>query len=297
MDPKNSKKLVDKKIENYWAPVDLYVGGAEHATRHLIYARFWHKFLYDIGAVSTKEPFKKLQHVGLIMAEDGRKMSKRWGNVVNPDEIVKTYGADTLRVYEMFMGPFDQAIAWNTNSMVGSRRFIEKVWKFYNGGKVNLKSKSLEIPVILHKTIKKVTEDIADMRYNTSISSMMIALNELETATEINKDTAENFIKLFAPFAPHIADEIWTSILKNKKSIHLSDWPKFDEAKIGESKITLSVQVNGKVRDTIELDKNTPESAVKDMVLKLPNTSKWLEGKEIKKFIYIPGRVISIVTN
>ncbi len=279
MDPKNGKSLVDPKKEKYWNEVDFYVGGAEHATRHLIYARFWHKFLHDIGVVSTNEPFKKLQSVGLIMGEDGRKMSKRFGNVVNPDDIVATYGADTMRVYEMFMGPFDQAIAWNTDGMLGARRFIERLWKSQeniSAGEVSADSLVRSAPTtrssadtslapisaLLHKTIKKVTEDIADMRFNTAISSLMILQNAFDKEVFVSCEDFEDFLKLVAPFAPHVSEEIWHA-LGNKKSVHISEWPRWDEKLIKDEKVKMAVQINGKVRGIIEIAADAEEERLK----------------------------------
>ncbi|MFA6459476.1 MAG: class I tRNA ligase family protein [Candidatus Paceibacterota bacterium] len=291
MDPKNKKKLVDPKKEKFWAPVDLYVGGAEHATRHLIYARFWHKFLYDIGVVTTLEPFTKLQNVGLIMGEDGRKMSKRFGNVVNPDEIVKTYGADTLRVYEMFMGPFDQQISWSTASMIGSRRFIERVWKLSE--KIG-KSDPLADRII-HKTIKKVTADIQNLRFNTAISALMIATNELEKMEAISKEHFEIILKLLAPFAPHITEEVWSSVLKNKKSIHVSDWPHFDPSLVVEDEINMVVQVGGRVRASFRIAPGESEEKIKETALALPEVKKWIGDSAIKKVIVVKGKLVSVV--
>jgi leucyl-tRNA synthetase len=293
MDPKNDKNLVDKDKEKYWNSVDLYVGGAEHATRHLIYARFWHRFLYDIGVVSTKEPFKKLQHVGLIMGEDGRKMSKRFGNVVNPDDIVGTYGADTMRLYECFMGPFDQQVAWSTGGIMGSRRFIERVWKL--GEKISKKeSLSKEAETNLHKTIQKVTDDITSMRFNTAISTLMIALNEFEKSPAISREQYEMFLKIIAPFAPHMSEEVWTS-LGNKKSIHLSVWPVSDKSKTVESVVKIGVQVSGRVRGVIEVEIEAIESRVVEIAKANPEINKWIEDKKIVKIIYVPGKILNLV--
>jgi len=293
MDPKNSKVLVDKKKEKYWAPVDVYVGGAEHATRHLIYARFWHKFLYDIGVVSTIEPFIKLQHVGLIMGEDGRKMSKRFGNVVNPDDVVKNYGADSMRLYEMFMGPFDQQIAWSTSSISGVRRFIEKVWRLE--GKVKRqKAKVKSTEVIIHKMIKKVTEDIEAMRFNTAISAMMIAVNELEKVESIDRKQYEIILQLLAPFAPHFTEELWNN-LGNKKSIHIAPWPKFDSSLIIDDEVTIMVQVNGKVRGSFLIFANTEDAILEDKAKNLDEVKKWLDGKKVVKVIVVPKRLVNIV--
>jgi leucyl-tRNA synthetase len=289
-DPKNDKALVDLEKEKYWSPVDLYVGGAEHATRHLIYARFWHKFLYDIGAVSTIEPFTRLQSVGLIMGEDGRKMSKRFGNIVNPDDIVKTYGADTMRLYEMFMGPFDQQISWNTSSMVGARRFIERVWK--------LREKAAEVGAsdrIIHKTVKKVTEDIENLRFNTAISALMIALNELDKGKSIARKDFESYLKLLAPFAPHVAEELWIS-LGNKKSIHVSEWPKFDPAMVKDSNASIVVQINGRVRGSFESERGKGKEWLENTAKTLPEAKKWLEGKKIKRIVVVPDKLVNVVT-
>jgi len=292
MDPKNKKMLVDPKIEKYWSPVDVYVGGTEHATRHLIYARFWHKFLYDIGVVSQSEPFTQLRNQGLIMGPDGQKMSKRFGNVVNPDDIVKLYGADTLRVYEMFMGPFDQAISWSTDNMIGSRRFIERVWRLKNKvvKKAELKK---ETESLFHKTIKKVGEDIQEFSHNTAVSSMMILLNALEAEENVDKDTYEKLLLLLAPFTPHIADELWSQ-LGHKKSIHIEKWPLFDEVKLVNDSFKITIQINGKFRGVLET--NNPEEAfVLKAIMEKVEIQKHLEGKEIVKQIYVKNRLVNFV--
>jgi leucyl-tRNA synthetase len=308
MDPHNSKALVDKKVEKYWNSVDLYVGGAEHATRHLIYARFWHKFLYDIGAVSTNEPFTRLQHVGLITAGDGRKMSKRWGNVVNPDDVIKTFGADTLRLYEMFMGPFDQAVAWSEEAIVGPRRFLERVWKL--GERVsenkNFARSSLpgvpggshtdqnfHIPKLLNKTIKKVTEDIAAMRFNTAVSSLMILVNEMEKGS-VRKEDYKKFLQILAPFAPHITEELW-SLLGEKKSINLSEWPKWDTSLIEDAEVKIVIQVNGKVRAEMMVAVGESEEEIKQKALQNNSILKYTSGQNIKRVVYVKGRLINIV--
>jgi leucyl-tRNA synthetase/FMN phosphatase YigB (HAD superfamily) len=300
MDTQNRKQLVDSDKEKYWAPVDMYVGGAEHATRHLIYARFWHKFLYDIGVVSTVEPFYKLQPVGLIMGEDGRKMSKRFGNVINPDQIANQFGADTLRIYEMFMGPFDQQISWSTDSIVGCRRFIEKVWRLQEKV-ITAKSKSKNSHVdddnvirLINRTIKKVGEDILEMRFNTAISALMIAVNEIEKKDNISKDNFEKIIKLIAPFAPHMTDVIWRS-MGNKKSIHVSTWPEYDASKIDNEDVVIVVQVNGKVRGNFTTNKSTSSSELENMAKNMPELKKWISGKEIIKVIVIPAKLVNIV--
>jgi leucyl-tRNA synthetase len=297
MDPHNQDKLVDSAKEHYWAPVDLYVGGAEHATRHLIYARFWHKFLYDIGVVSTSEPFTKLQNVGLIMGEDGRKMSKRFGNVINPDDIVKTYGADTLRIYEMFMGPFDQQITWNTSSIIGTRRFIERVWRLIT----THTSSSAHIPNdantrMLHKAIRKVTEDIEGLRFNTAISTLMITVNELEKSEGISSDDARILLQILAPFAPHVTEELW-ALLGSASSIHTSSWPTHNPLFLTEDTVTVVVQVNGKMRASFVGPMNMSRDELEKKARESPGVLKWLEGKLIQKIVVVPHKLVNIVVN
>ncbi|KKW10862.1 MAG: Leucine-tRNA ligase [Parcubacteria group bacterium GW2011_GWA2_49_9] len=276
-------------------PVDMYVGGAEHATRHLIYARFWHKFLFDIGVVSTEEPFQRLQNVGLILASDGRKMSKRFGNVVNPDEIVERFGADSLRVYEMFMGPFNQAIAWNTDSLVGARRFLERVWKLREKiSSLKIKDGGLRIQPLLHQTIKKVGDDIEAFRFNTAVSSLMILLNALEKEESVSTETCKTVITLLAPFAPHLSEELWAH-LGYKKSIHLEKWPEYDEKIAISSPITIIVQVNGKTRGSFITQRGDSEEQLKTSSFSLSSVQKWLEGKTVKKTIVVPDRLVNIV--
>jgi leucyl-tRNA synthetase len=298
IDPRNQNALVDKKKEKYWSPVDMYVGGAEHATRHLIYARFWHKFLFDIGVVNYSEPFLKLQSVGLIMAEDGRKMSKRWGNVINPDDIVSLYGADTLRVYEMFMGPFDQSSVWSTESIIGPRRFLEKIWKLSEKMKIeNRESKietSIKIQTIYHQTIKRISENIEDFKFNTAISGMMIFLNELEKEETIERGIFEGFLKLLTPFAPHIAEELWHD-LGHDTFIYNEAWPKYNPAKIVNDTMTIAVQINGKLRATFDIGSKMTEDSVKEQALGLGDVKKWVGENEPKKVIYVKGKLVSIV--
>jgi leucyl-tRNA synthetase len=290
IDPQNASEIVDKKKEKEWSPVDMYVGGAEHATRHLIYARFWHKFLFDIGAVNYDEPFSRVQNVGLILAEDGNKMSKRFGNVINPDDIVERWGADTLRVYEMFMGPFDNAVAWSTDSMVGARRFVEKIWRISE----NLKEDDVvELDVILNRTIKKVTEDIEEFKFNTAISAMMILSNEIEKYG-IGKRQFEGFLKIFAPFAPHIAEELWHNV-GNDNFIHLSEWPRFDEKILEAEMLTLAVQINSRTRGLIEVSRDASEAEVLELVMKDEKILKHLGGKSPVRVIYVAGRILNIV--
>jgi len=313
IDPKNKKALAGNKKEKYWmgadlprhtiGGVDIYVGGTEHATRHLIYARFWHKFLYDIGVVGGKEPFAGLKNQGLIMGNDGRKMSKRWGNIVNPDDVIKEYGADSLRLYEMFMGPFDQPILWDTRNIIGVKRFLERVWKLQSKVIKSIKSKeNVKLERLIHQTIKKVTEDVENFHFNTAISALMILLNEMEkpACRQGREDSldAENYkllIKLLSPFAPHIAEELWRE-LGGKKSIHLEDWPIFDDFKTIENSFKLVVQIDGKARDFFEVPAGISEDEAKALTLKRENVKKWIGDKHIEKTIYVPNKIISIVT-
>lgn len=315
-DPKNKKEFANKKLLKYWTPVDWYNGGMEHVTLHLLYSRFWHKFLYDLKLVPTKEPYKKRTAHGMILAEDGEKMSKSRGNVINPDEIVKLYGADTLRIYEMFIGPFDQTVVWSTKSIIGSRRFLEKVWRIGqrvsssnafsqvlgrgewesvpDHSKKHMGSEtSKEYLSLLHKTIKKVSEDIENMNFNTAISSMMILVNEMEKSQVSAKDF-KMFLQIFAPFAPHITEELWDQ-LKGKGSIHTNPWPKWDKKKIIEDKVKIVVQVNGKVRAEIIVSSSSDEKEVENIALKEENIKIWLGDKEIRRVIYVKNRLINIV--
>ncbi len=295
MDSKNKTRFVDAKKEKYWSPVDFYVGGAEHATRHLIYARFWHRFLYDEGFVSQPEPFKKLQHVGLIMGEDGRKMSKRWGNVINPDDVVERFGADSLRVYEMFMGPFDQAISWNTDNLVGARRFIERVWRIQSkveSQKSKVGSKQFETE--LNQTIKKVTEDIAGFKFNTAISQLMIFANLLGKQEAIPESVFKAFIQLMAPFAPHISEELWNKTNGNG-SIHETAWPSYNKDAIKWAEVTVAVQVNGKTRGTIAISPDASEHEALDKSLASPKLAKWIGVNKPRKIVYVKGKILNIV--
>ncbi len=293
IDPKNSDALIDKAKDKKWSPVDLYVGGAEHATRHLIYARFWHKFLFDLGVVSYDEPFMRLQNVGLIQAEDGRKMSKRWGNVINPDDVIDKYGADTLRLYEMFMGPFDQPIAWSTDNMMGGRRFIERVWRLSE--RVS-KDSALpgEVETLLHQTIKKVGDDIEMFGFNTAISQLMICVGQLEKLETLPVAAYEIVLKLIAPFVPHVAEELWGE-LGHTTEIYHQTWPTFDPGKILSASMTIAVQVNGKLRDTVTLLRDANEEAVTTLALASSAIKKWTKCASPKRIIYVKGKIINII--
>ncbi len=291
-DAHNNKALVDKEKEKYWSPVDLYVGGAEHATRHLIYARFWHKFLFDIGAVNFDEPFTRLQHVGLILAEDGRKMSKRWNNVINPNDVVEEYGADAMRLYEMFMGPFGQPCAWSTKGVVGMRRFLERIWNLQEKLSNDEQEEVLQLQV--HQTIKKVTEDIEAMRFNTVIAKMMELANEWSRVEKVNRNLFLSFIKILSPFAPHLSDAIWHE-LGHKTFLVNESWPKYDPEKIKDKNIVLAVQINGKLRDTLDAPAGISEDDAQKLALASPKIQKWLEGKEPCKIIFVKDKLVSIV--
>ena len=281
-----------------WLPVDMYVGGTEHATRHLIYARFWHKFLFDIGVVSTPEPFARLKNQGLIMGEDGRKMGKRYGNVINPDDVVEKFGADTLRVYEMFMGPFEEGQAWSADNMVGSRRFLEKVWRIAERMKeVRLAAASLtsgaDVLRMLHQTIKKVTDDIENFKFNTAISQMMIAASAMETSG-ISRDDFKYFLIIFSPFAPHLAQELWEN-LGEHGFIYKSAWPQADETLAMKTVIRVAIQINGKVRDEMEVSAGITEAEIIPLALAREKVKLWISGKTTPKVLYVKGSLVSIV--
>jgi leucyl-tRNA synthetase len=296
-DPTNSKKFADSKELDYWfgknGGVNMYVGGAEHATGHLLYSRFWHKVLHDLGHVKSEEPFMKLRNQGMIGGADGRKMSKRWGNVVNPDDVVKQFGADTMRVYEAFVGPFESDLPWSTDGIVGSRRFIERIWRFQE--KVSDTAKTpVELQKSLHKTIKKVTDDIATFSFNTAVSAMMIFANELEKHESINVKDFKKFIQILAPFAPYITDELWNTF-GEKKSIHHATWPKFDPKLTVDDTFTIGIQINGKTRAEITISHDISQQELEKRVFAIADVQKWINNSEVKKFIYVKGRIINIV--
>jgi leucyl-tRNA synthetase len=293
MDPHNNNVFASKEAIDYWQDVDMYVGGAEHATGHLLYSRFWHKALFDLGFVTKPEPFKALRNQGMIGGTDGRKMSKRWGNVINPDDVVAQMGADTLRVYESFMGPFESHLPWSTDGIVGSRRFVERVYRFAMS-KVNENETPTEALKQLHKTIKKVRSDIDSFSFNTAIASMMICLNEFEKVESVNKNDFALYLQILAPFAPFITEELWNK-LGFEGSIHTSAWPNYIEALTIDDEITIGIQINGKVRGDILVGIDEDEELVKEKALSHENVMKWLEGKEPKKVIYVKGRIVSIV--
>ena len=291
-DPKNSEVFASQKAIKKWMPVDMYMGGAEHTVLHLMYARFFTKVLKKFDYIDFNEPFVKLRHQGMILAPDGRKMSKSLGNVVNPNELIEKYGADTLRLHEMFLGPLEDMKAWNSETIIGPYRFLERVWKLQE--KVSTTGVVGSAEVTLHKTIKKVGEDIEAFGFNTAISALMILLNDFEKLAVVPRDAFEKMILLLAPFAPHITEEIWHN-LGNEKSVHLELWPVYDPTKCVESEMVIAIQINGKVRETITVPRDTEEEVLRGMVLALPTVQKWVEGKVIEKIIVVPGRLVSIV--
>jgi len=293
-DPRNNKLLAAPKKLKYWLPVDWYNGGMEHTTLHLLYSRFWYKFLFDIGIAPQTEPYTRRTSHGIVLAEDGRKMSKSFGNVVNPDDIIKEYGADTLRIYELFMGPFGQAIAWSTQGVKGVYRFLEKVWQLSLECSEKEKS-SPRIIRAIHQLNKKIDEDLEATKFNTIIAGFMKFLNlGLENKKEVGKDTIEKMLLLLSPFASHISEELWQK-LGHKETIFKEKWPEYDRKLIKEEKITLVIQINGRVRDKIEVETDISEEEAKKLTLEREKVKKWTEGKLVKKTVFVPGRLINIV--
>ncbi|MNW33749.1 Leucine--tRNA ligase [compost metagenome] len=300
IDPHNDQELCSKEKQQEWLPVDLYIGGAEHAVLHLLYARFWHKVLYDLGVVSTKEPFHKLVNQGMILGTNNEKMSKSRGNVINPDEIVNEFGADTLRVYEMFMGPLEATKPWNANGVEGTHRFLSRVWRLFVGenGKLNDKiadqGGSDDFKRTWHKTIKKVTEDFEALRFNTAISQLMIFINEAYKTDVLPKAAAENFVQMLSPLAPHIAEELWER-LGHKDSVTYEPWPAYEEAWTIDSEVEIVVQVNGKIVDRTKISKDLDQAAMQEHSMNLPNVKQAVEGKTIRKVVAVPGKLVNIV--
>ena len=300
LSPKNDKAAWDKEEEEYWMPVDLYIGGAEHAVLHLLYSRFWHHVLYDLGLVSTKEPFRSLVNQGMILGEDNQKMSKARGNVVNPDDIVQEHGADTLRLYEMFMGPLEQVKPWQPRSVGGSHKFLSRVWKLFVGADGQLSKKvddtheDEKILKLLHQTIKKVTNDIENLRFHTAIAALMTLLNELSSVDKISKEVAETYVLLLSPFAPHIGEELW-EILGNANSLAYREWPQFNAALAKQDVVTIVVQVNGKVRAKLELEVDLDKEALLQAARESEKLSSYLSGRAIKKEIVVPNKLVNFV--
>ncbi len=301
LDPHNNTCLLDKEIEKYWGMPDIYIGGAEHAVLHLLYARFWHLFLYDIGIVSRPEPFKKLFHQGIILGEDGQKMSKSRGNVVNPDAIIKDYGADALRLFEMFLGPLEAMKPWNTANIEGVARFLRKVWREYisEDGSLNPKIRhdsveDIETERLLHETIKKVGEDIEALRLNTAISQMMILINRIQKSDTFSYNTAKAFLQLLAPFAPHIAEELWER-LGEKATIAKAPWPRYDAAKLEVNEVKVMLQVMGKLRGEAMMPKDISQAEAIAIAKSHPNVLPHIVGKTVVKEIYVAGKIVNLV--
>jgi leucyl-tRNA synthetase len=299
IDPNNDQAIADPELIKRWLPVDIYIGGAEHAVLHLLYARFWHKVLYDIGVVPTKEPFQKLFNQGMILGENNEKMSKSKGNVVNPDDIVASHGADTLRLYEMFMGPLDASIAWSENGLDGARRFLDRIWRLFMNEDGSVTSKIVasndgKLEKVYHQTVKKVTEDYEGIRFNTAISQMMVFINDAYKAPQLPVEYAKGFVQILAPLAPHLAEELWEK-LGGTETISYVAWPTFDESKLVENEIEMAIQFNGKVRTKIVVSKDFSKDELEKAVLADSRVIEILEGKDIKKVIAIPGKLVNIV--
>ena len=299
IDPTNDEMIIDPELAKRWLPVDIYVGGAEHAVLHLLYARFWHKVLYDLGVVPTKEPFQKLFNQGMILGEGHVKMSKSLGNVINPDDIVASHGADTLRLYEMFMGPLDASKEWTTNGVDGARRFLDRVWRLFMNEEGTLNAKvhgeeGGELEKVYHQTVKKVTDDYEHMRNNTAISQLMVFVNEANKVERIPTKYAEGIVLLLSPVAPHIAEEIWQH-LGHKESLTYEPWPTFDERKLEDNEIEMVVQINGKVRAKIKVAKDITKEALEKVALEDAKVQEQMAGKTLVKLIAIPGKLVNIV--
>jgi len=298
IDPTNPQRLVDPEKERYWMPVDLYIGGSEHAVLHLLYARFWHKVLFDIGVVSTPEPFKKLVHQGIVLGEDSQKMSKSRGNVVSPDEMMDQFGADAVRLYEMFMGPLEAMKPWSTRGVEGVTRFLERVWRLMVNEEGNIsnavvmKAASLDQLRLLHQTIKKVTEDIKTLRFNTAISQMMVFTNELTKIDQRPRALLEPFVLILSPFAPHLAEELWEK-LGGQTSVSHQPWPVFDPALTISDRLTIPIQVNGKLRGKIEVGVDTPRAEIESLAR--AQIGEWIQGKTPQKVIYVEKKLINFV--
>ncbi len=303
IDPDNSEALADPEKLKQWLPIDIYIGGAEHAVLHLLYARFWHKFLYDIGVVPTKEPFQKLFNQGMILGENNEKMSKSKGNVVNPDDIIESHGADTLRLYEMFMGPLDASIAWSTNGLDGARRFLDRIWRLFvtDAGTLNEKIqkgtdlKSLER--VYHQTVKKVTDDYEHLRFNVAISQMMVFINEAYKAEVLPYEYMEGFVKLISPVAPHVAEELWEKLGHGEGSVSFEQWPTYDESKLVEDEVEIVVQLNGKVRTKLNIPKDATKEVMEEIAMNDEKVKEGIEGKTVRKVVAVPGKLVNIVAN
>ncbi|NOG29912.1 leucine--tRNA ligase [Lysinibacillus fusiformis] len=300
IDPTNTEAIADPELLKRWLPVDIYIGGAEHAVLHLLYARFWHKVLYDLGVVHTKEPFQKLFNQGMILGEGNEKMSKSKGNVVNPDEIIESHGADTLRLYEMFMGPLEASVAWSTNGLDGARRFLDRIWRLLvneEDGTISAKiqvSNDATLEKSYHQTVKKVTEDYEGIRFNTAISQMMVFINDCYKAEVIPTAYAEGFVKMLAPMAPHIAEELW-KLLGHEGTLSYEQWPTYDESKLVDDEVEVAVQVAGKVRAKIVVAKDASKEDIEKIALADEKVQEYMAEKSLVKVIVIPGKLVNIV--
>lgn len=301
IDPHNKNEIADFEKLKRWLPVDIYIGGAEHAVLHLLYARFWHKFLYDIGVVPTKEPFQKLYNQGMILGENNEKMSKSRGNVVNPDDVVAKYGADTLRLYEMFMGPLDASIAWNENGLEGSRKFLDRVWRLIvdEEGKMRDRITTINdgrLTKVYHQTVKKVTEDMANLHFNTAISQLMVFVNEANKVAALPYEYVEGFVQLLAPIAPHIGEELW-QILGNEESLTYVPWPTYDEAALVEDEVEVVFQVNGKLRGKQNVARGLSKEELEQIAMNHEAVKEFIEGKTVRKVIAVPDKLVNIVAS
>jgi leucyl-tRNA synthetase len=327
IDPKNEKEIFNPQKENYWMPVDLYIGGAEHAVLHLLYSRFWHKVLFDLGIVSTDEPFKKLYNQGMILAfayetsagakvsqdlveeRDGHyfhketreelkqivaKMSKSLKNVVNPDDVIENYGADSLRLYEMFMGPLDERKPWAENGVKGVHNFLNRAYRFFADTQNIVEGdEDKDVEKLLHQTIQKVESDIENLKFNTAISALMVFNNLAIKKGKVTKQTAEIFTKILSPFAPHLAEELW-SVYGNKQTLAYEPWPQVDKNLLKEDSFEYPVSFNGKMRFKIELPLDMPKDEIEKTILSDERAQKWLEGKKVRKFIFVPKKIINV---
>lgn len=301
IDPHNKNRLADFDKLKRWLPVDIYIGGAEHAVLHLLYARFWHKFLYDLGVVPTKEPFQKLFNQGMILGENNEKMSKSRGNVVNPDDVIEQYGADTLRMYEMFMGPLDASIAWNENGLEGSRKFLDRVWRLIvdENGKMRDRITTFndgKLSKVYNQTVKKVTEDFEQLHFNTAISQLMVFVNEAYKSDALPYEYVAGFVQLLAPIAPHIGEELW-AILGNNEGISYVPWPTYDESALVEDEIEVVFQVNGKVRAKAKVPADADKATLEQLAQSNELVKEQLNGKTIRKIIVVPNKLVNIVAN
>lgn len=301
IDPHNKTELANYEKLERWLPVDIYIGGAEHAVLHLLYARFWHKFLYDIGVVPTKEPFQKLYNQGMILGENNEKMSKSRGNVVNPDDVVAKYGADTLRLYEMFMGPLDASIAWSENGLEGSRKFLDRVWRLIvdENNKMRDRITTLndgKLDKVYHQTVKKVTEDYENLHFNTAISQLMVFVNEAYKVDALPYEYIEGFVQLLAPIAPHMGEELW-AILGNEEGISYAPWPTYDESALVEDEIEVVFQINGKVRGKANVSRDLPKDELEKIAMNNETIKENIAGKTVRKVIVVPNKLVNIVAN